>query len=190
MSARLRLGVLIGTGLMLGVLLGILIMKPSSLIRISAKFQRPVSVYLQTGAAAIGKPAPDFTISGLGNSEIQLSKYVGYPVVLNFWASWCIPCQVEMPYLQQRYQSLNSRLAVIGVNAGESKSDVQKFVDDFGLTFDIGLDARGAVQKKYIVVGLPVTYFIDEQGVVRAEHIGEMSEEQLNGYLALLGVQN
>jgi cytochrome c biogenesis protein CcmG/thiol:disulfide interchange protein DsbE len=190
MSARVKLIILMAAGLLLGVFLGILIMLPSFLGSSLTNLQSPGGTYLQSGSAAIGKPALDFTINSLKNDEIHLSNYRGHPLILNFWASWCAPCKLEMPYIQQRYQSLDSQLDVIGVNAGEPTGDIQTFVEDYGLTFDIGVDTKGEVQKMYTVVGLPVTYFIDEEGIIRAEHIGEMSEDQLDGYLVLLGVAN
>ncbi len=125
------------------------------------------------GAAppALGEPAPDFTLVESGSGKhVSLSDFRGQPVVLNFWATWCVPCRTEMPDLQTAYDSED--VVVLAVNWQETESVVQGFIDEFALSFPTVLDSEGRVREHYGVVGLPATFFIDPEGILRARNFG------------------
>jgi thiol-disulfide isomerase/thioredoxin len=120
--------------------------------------------------------------------SLRLSDLRGKVVALNFWATWCAPCRLEMPDLQERARQFPDRLAVVGVNFDETAEDVAAFRDELGLDFPLLLDPDSAVQRLYRVLGYPTTFFIDEEGTIRIQHIGLMSPGQLDAYLEELGL--
>lgn len=137
---------------------------------------------------SLDAPAPNFALISLTGETIQLADYGGKPVLLNFWATWCAPCRLEMPAFQNRFDEAAGDLAIIAINNAETPSDVQAFVDELGLTFDILLDPEAKIQRLYLVRGYPTSVLIDAEGVIRAQHIGLMTEEQLDGYLQEIGL--
>jgi peroxiredoxin len=139
-------------------------------------------------AAVVDSPAPDFSLETLDGEAIRLSDLRGKVVALNFWATWCAPCRLEMPDLQARAEQHPDRLAVLGVDFDESPEEVAAFRDELGVGFPLLLDPGAEVQRLYRVLGYPTTFFIDEQGIIRFHHIGLMSEGQLDDYLSRLGL--
>ena len=137
---------------------------------------------------AVNSPAPDFELALLSGEQLRLSDLRGHTVVINYWATWCYPCRLEMPLLQKYSDQYGSGLKVLAVNYDESQADVQAFVDDLGLSFDVLLDPGGEVSKLYRVRAFPSTFFVDAEGVIRYLHIGELNERQLLGYLEQVGV--
>jgi peroxiredoxin len=137
---------------------------------------------------SLDAPAPDFVLESLSGESIQLEDYRGKPVLLNFWATWCAPCRLEMPAFQSRFEEYKGELAVVAVNNAESPEDVRSFVDEMGLTFDILLDPEAEVQRLYLVRGYPTSVLIDADGIMRMQHIGLMTEDQLDGYLLEIGL--
>lgn len=125
--------------------------------------------------------APDFTLHNLDGEEVSLSDFRGHPVLLNFWASWCGPCRVEMPHLNQVAQEWDKRgLVVLTINAGDSSAKAREFMEDNKLTFPALLDVDGSVFRSYGVYSIPVTFFIDEEGFAIARRIGAyLSVEQI-----------
>ncbi len=136
----------------------------------------------------IGSPAPDFQLASISGDTIRLSDLKGHPVMVNFWATWCAPCIIEMPIIQARYESYSPKLVVLAVNAGESQQDVRTFAGDLGLTFDVLLDPRNNVQDLYRVQAIPTSFFLDSDGIILAQHIGVLSEDIIDGYLEMVGV--
>lgn len=139
-------------------------------------------------APLVGSPAPDFELAVLDGGRQRLSDLRGRVVLVNFWATWCNPCRLEMPDLQARADRWRDQLAVLGVDFDEPEADVRAFRDELGLTFPLLLDPGAKVQELYRVVGYPTTVFVDEQGFVRVMHVGIMSPDQMDRYLAELGV--
>jgi len=127
--------------------------------------------------------APDFTLDSLSGAPISLSDMRGKAVVLNLWASWCPPCRAEMPAIQRVYQENHERgLEVLAVNmtAQDNLAAVEKFVQEFNLTFPILLDPSGEVGNTYLMRALPTTFFIDQEGVIQRVIVGgPMSEVTL-----------
>ena len=122
---------------------------------------------VEAGRASLGEPAPDFDLETPDGGRIKLADVEGKPVILNFWATWCRPCAVEMPYLQTAHmQHADKGLVVIGVNVGEQTSVVQPWLEERSLTFPIALDLNGRVADTYRVYSYPTTYLIDRDGRV------------------------
>ncbi|MGH2605253.1 MAG: TlpA family protein disulfide reductase [Anaerolineales bacterium] len=133
----------------------------------------------------VGAPAPDFTLAATDGVRYTLSELRGQIVVLNFWATWCTPCRIEMPMLQARYErDRENGLIVLGVNFDEPAADVRLFGQELAISFPLLLDPGAEVQRLYRVRGYPSTFVIDREGKLVVEHIGLMSESQLDDYLA------
>jgi peroxiredoxin len=137
---------------------------------------------------SVGNPAPDFALDSISGERVTLGDLRGKTVLVNFWATWCGPCRLEMPAFQARWERYSPELAVLAVNFDEPADQVQTFADEFGLTFPVLLDPGGKVQELYRVRGYPTTYGVDTEGTVQFVHIGLMTEEQMDGYLSQMGV--
>ena len=130
-----------------------------------------------TVEAKAGSLAPDFLLATLDGGELRLSDLRGKGVIVNFWASWCAPCRKEMPQFVAAYDQYRGEgLEVVAVNVQESPSIIRPFVDDFGMKFPVVLDKRSSVSDSYRLSGLPMTYFIDREGVIRSVFQGPFLE--------------
>lgn len=126
----------------------------------------------------VGKKAPDFVLTDLSGEKHQLSDYEGEGVLLNFWATWCKPCEKEMPYLNNQYQAYKDQgVHVIAVNIGESNVAVSDFSKRYDLQFPIVTDKDSQVMTAYGVDPLPITFLIDKQGNVVEIHKGQIIAE-------------
>ncbi len=122
--------------------------------------------------ARVGNLAPDFKFKDADGRSVSLSSMRGSPVVLNFWATWCQACVIEMPLLQQMYDKYSSKeLVVLTINSGESPAKVKEFLERLKLTFPVIIDS-GNLNQKYNVVYLPTTFFIDKDGIIRQVKVG------------------
>ncbi|MFQ5433269.1 MAG: peroxiredoxin family protein [Anaerolineae bacterium] len=130
--------------------------------------------------------APDFTLPDLFDAEVTrgLSSYAGQPVILNFWASWCVPCRTEMPALQNVYDQLRDEgLVVLGINQlyVDELQAAQDFVAELQLTFPHVRDETGSMsEQQYQIMGLPTTYFVSPDGKIMHVQIGQMSDMQID----------
>jgi cytochrome c biogenesis protein CcmG, thiol:disulfide interchange protein DsbE len=105
----------------------------------------------------------------------------GQIVLLNFWATWCGPCRVEMPEFEKAYQQNSDQgFTILAINNQETKEDVAGFRDELGLSFPIVMDETGALQKQYGVFSYPSTYVIDRKGVIIARQFGPLTAKQIN----------
>ncbi len=137
-----------------------------------------------SGRARIDAAAPDAVVVRLDDKPARLSDYYRHPLVLNFFATWCIPCKAELPLLEQRYQAARARgLVIVGVDQEEDAALVRPFVKRFGVTFPVVLD-RGEGTMTYDIHAIPTSIFIDASGTVRAIHVGQLSSENLDADLA------
>ncbi|MHB8577711.1 MAG: TlpA family protein disulfide reductase [Dehalococcoidia bacterium] len=124
----------------------------------------------------IGEAAPDFTLLDLNGKPVRLHDLRGKTVVMNFWATWCIPCRQEFPELVKLYQAnAGQGLVVLGVDVQESADSVRAFAGQYGAEYPIVIDQTGDVNRQYRVLGLPTTWFIDSAGVIRAQFLGPLT---------------
>jgi len=131
--------------------------------------------------------APNFTLEHRNGESVSLEDYQGKKVFLNFWATWCGPCEIEMPYMEQIHLDYeDENLAIIAVNVGENPSTVRQYVEENGYTFDVLFDVETEVAKTYGVSGIPATFFIDEEGYLRGRHVGTMDYEMMENYIQQL----
>ena len=157
--------------------------------RASGRFQKAA---LALGAAAVlhacggdseafrplelGDSAPEFTAKMLDGSDVSLADLRGKAVLLNVWATWCVPCRKEMPALQRLYEDLADDglvVVAVSVDAAGAADAVDAFVDELGLGFDIALDPSGGVQEAFRTLGVPETFLIDSSGKIVRRWIGE-----------------
>lgn len=127
-------------------------------------------------------PAIDFTLKDLEGNDISLSDFEGKIVLLNFWATWCKFCDIEMPDLERLYTE-NEGIVVLGVNVGEDIDLVKEYVDEKNLSFPIVLDETTEIASDYLVSGLPTTYFIDENGMIYGVFPGMMTYDMMTGFV-------
>jgi len=129
--------------------------------------------------------APDFTLERLDqDGEIKLSSLHGKAVVLNVWASWCIPCKDEAPYLEEVWQKNHARgLVVVGLDAKDFRADARRFAKRYGLTFPLAYDGPGDAIGRYGVTGFPETFVIDREGRVVRAFAGAVNGEEERGQL-------
>ena len=122
------------------------------------------------------------TGTALDGTTIDLAKYRGKPLVLNFWASWCVPCREEFPLFKDRLATLGERdgLQVVGVLYKDQPELAQAFLSDFGASWPSLTDPDGSIAAAYRVVAPPQTYFIDKDGVLRGIQIGEVRPEDFD----------
>lgn len=131
-------------------------------------------------AAEAGRAAPAFRLRSLDGSVAELADYRGKYVLLNFWASWCGPCRGETPALQAFFERESPGLVVVGVNQQEGPDTARAFTEQFAVTYPIVLDRDGQVSGAYRVsTGLPVSFLIDPEGVIRRVHLGALTEDDL-----------
>jgi thiol-disulfide isomerase/thioredoxin len=139
------------------------------------------------GPVIVGNTAINFTLNNLDGIPVRLSDHLGQPIILNFWASWCAPCRIEMPELQAlQTQYANNGLTILAINQGETAETARAFFfDEMGLTFaNPLLDENTAVAQEYGVRNLPTTIFINSQGQITAIHRGPATRSQFEAYLA------
>ncbi len=138
-----------------------------------------------------GTPAAEFQLADLQGKVHRLSQYRGKVVLLNFWATWCKPCTKEMPAMQEAYDRLKDKgFMVLAVNELEEIDEVRTHIQEHGHTFPVLLDPDNDVANLYGVYGLPVTVFIDQQGIVR-EYLkgGLLTEETINQVFEKMAAQ-
>lgn len=130
-------------------------------------------------APEIDSIAPPFTLSTLEFDPLSVDDLDDTVVIINFWATWCVPCRAEMPELQDLYDAYDDKIRILGVNLGESPQSVAQWIEEFDLTFDILLDPLQSVAQLYQIRGQPSTYVLDKHHVIRAIYYGPVQMEQL-----------
>ncbi len=129
-----------------------------------------------------GLRAPDFTMQTLDGQSVRLSDLLGRPVVISYWATWCVPCKQELPILQQIQQEYQAQgLVVLSVNATDQDdlAEVQTLVGEMGMTFPVLLDQGKQFADTYQALFFPTTFYIDAAGVIRDVKLGDSSEADL-----------
>lgn len=127
-----------------------------------------------------GDPAPEFQALSLdGERMVALADYRGQTILVNLWATWCAPCRFETPYLQSVYEENKDRgLMIVGVTVDSPSSldSVKRFLEDNGVTYDILLDPDMVSTDVFVPIGLPASFLIDREGVVRYTRLGPIAE--------------
>ena len=132
-------------------------------------------------------PVYSLELTSLDGNQISLADYLGKPLVLNFWASWCTPCKEELPLLQNTYLQNSSEIEFIGINMSEPEAVAQDVVDGFELSYLILMDDESKAADIVFIQALPTTLFFDAQGQLLSRHIGILNEDLLEGYLEKIG---
>ncbi|MFQ5854339.1 MAG: TlpA family protein disulfide reductase [Anaerolineae bacterium] len=186
-----------GTGFVEGWL-AVALLATVLLLVIAGCGRGPAAPSLRQSSAQVVAPrpgalAPDFTVTLLDGRTLALADLRGRPLILNFWATWCVPCRREMPLIETLYAAqaglsavpaqAGDGLTVLAVNYGEGPDVVAGFVTEGGYTFPIALDRDLELARTYLVHGMPTTYFIDRDGIIRQVHIGEMAGDLLQSYV-------
>ena len=132
-----------------------------------------------TGPPQLGAPIPGYTAATLEGDSISLSSLRGEVVLLNLWATWCAPCRKETPFLQElfeEHQEDGLHLVGVSLDTGAATQQVEKFVEDYGVTYTILHDPENRAMELYRVLGLPATFLIDRDGVLRWMRYGPVGE--------------
>jgi thiol-disulfide isomerase/thioredoxin len=148
-------------------------------------------------AQGIGQEAPDFRLPTLDGEIVALADLRGAPVLLNFWATWCPPCREELPLFQEVAEA-SPDLQVFLINAGESREQAARYFEAVGLDMQTAVNPTNdrpedtedslSVAQRYRVRGMPTTFFLDADGIVRSLYIGEITPAVLSERLAEIGV--
>lgn len=139
----------------------------------------------------VGKEAPDFSLPNLEEKTVRLSDYRGKVVFLNFWATWCKPCREEMPSMDVLYKNFEREgLVVLAVSIDRvtTKKDIPPFITSMNLTFPVLVDSWGQTDKRYKLMGVPETYIIDQQGILREKIIGPRDWTVLDNLQTITGL--
>ncbi len=135
-------------------------------------------------APKVGQQAPDFTATTTDGRTVTLSELRGRPVWLNFGATWCAPCRVEAPDIQAAHLAQEHGVQIVAVYMGEDKAAIDPFAASLGLTYDHVPDPQQALTSAWGVSGIPVHWFIDAQGTIRATQVGILGPERITELLS------
>lgn len=152
---------------MVGVIVAGLVLGAAALVRFGPQLE----------GVEVGRRAPDYTAARLatGDSVSLRTLANGKVTLVNIWATWCIPCRAEMPAMEKLYQSLGPKgfqIVAVSIDEGSSK-DVQDFVKELGLTFEILHDKSGEIQRIFQTTGVPESFLLDRDGIIVKKVIGE-----------------
>ena len=131
-------------------------------------------------------PAPDFAVQDWDGNEVHFSDYLGKPLVLNFWAHWCGPCQMEMPEFNAAYERLGGEVTFLMVHEGAAVDDGKEKVTEGGYTFPVVFDVDSSAGNMYGITAFPTTFFIDKDGNLQAYYMGAMDADLLQQGIDLI----
>ena len=141
----------------------------------------------RSGKELVGKKAPSFVAPKVGGQLVSLENYKNKPLVLNFWASWCPPCRDETPGMERIWRKYEDQgVVILGINVQDGEKEAERYISEFGVTFSNALDLDGSITVDYGVTGLPVTFFIDNDSVVKGRWVGSISEDRLDNWVSNL----
>lgn len=133
--------------------------------------------------------APDFSLASMDGRSVSLNDWRGHLRLLNFWATWCMPCREEMPEIESAYQAWREQgFVVLSINESDDWDSIQEVIQIAHPTFPVLLDRDGTVAKNYRVAGLPTSVFIDHDGVARIVKVGSMDFGYIESQLVALGL--
>lgn len=132
----------------------------------------------------IGDQAPNFVLTDLNGNKVEFADYRGKGVFLNFWGTWCKPCEREMPYMENQYKVYKDQgVEILAVNVGEPELSVKNFVERKGLTFPVVIDKDLEVLEAYGVNPLPTTFLVDKEGKIIDIITGQLTEEMIKNHM-------
>ena len=135
---------------------------------------------VQAGPRGSG-PAPDFSITGFDSHSATLSKLRGHVVIINFWASWCVPCREEAAYLEQTWRKYKDKGVVfIGVDYVDTEKEALAYIKEFDITYINGPDIGTRISQSYNIQGVPETYYVAKNGELRGVNIGPLKSPELD----------
>lgn len=126
--------------------------------------------------------APDFSLKDINGNTVTLSKLRGKKVILNFWATTCPYCKIEMPELNKFYQNHKKDVVLLAIDIGEDKSAVEKYLEGKGYSFNVLLDSDAKIAINYKVQFIPMSFFIDKKGIIRSISNGAMTYDEIEEY--------
>ncbi len=139
-----------------------------------------VNAPVTSGAAVVGTPLPDVQLRFTDGSATSLHAFVGHPLWINFFATWCVPCKAELPEIERRYAKYQtSGLVVLGIDQEESSDAVTPFVKRFALTYPVTIDT-GAAADLFNIHVIPMSIFVDASGTIRSIRIGQMQPDSMD----------
>ena len=158
-------------------------MQPQSLVTITTETATEAAAESIQETTQATQPetiaAVDFTVKDFDGNAVKLSDYFGKPIVLNFWAYWCGPCQSEMPEFNARYEELGGEVTFLMVHADPDTAKGKDLVENSGYTFPVVFDETYQAAATYGISAYPTTFFIDAEGNLQTYYVGAMSEELL-----------
>ncbi len=132
-------------------------------------------------SALVGRPLPALKLTDLEGHSVSADQLRGRPVLLNFWATWCIPCRAEMPEIQHEANVWGNKISVVGVDDGEDAPTIRSFVSEIGVVkYTLWRDSTGQVDSLLQAPGLPYSVFLDKQGVIKRIFLGQMSRQYID----------
>lgn len=136
---------------------------------------------VENGGPLVGKKAPDFTLSAVSSSSstLDLAQFEGRPLVLNFFASWCVPCKTELPYFASISKTDSGKVRFVGVDENDTRGPGMAIIRKTGVTYPTMFDGNTKLVVPYHLIGLPTTLFINSKGVVVEEIAGQISQTTL-----------
>lgn len=139
------------------------------------------------GHPLLDKPAPEIDLETLDGDRVLLSELRGQPVLINFWATWCIPCRDEFPLMVTAYEEhQGDGLEILGIVHDDTADGARAFAADLGATWPMPFDADDVAWEDYIGVGMPTSFFVDRDGIVRAFSLGGFTDTGLTAQLATI----
>jgi len=132
----------------------------------------------------VGKPAPQLALTSLDGQRFDISQLRGKPVIVNFWATWCVPCYQEHPVLVENARTIGGDVQFLGVVFNDSEDKINAFLRERGSAYPTLLDRQGKTAIEYGVGGVPETFFINRRGVIVAKFVGPMTTEILQSNLS------
>jgi peroxiredoxin len=131
-------------------------------------------------ANTVGEKAPDFRLPQLTGEAVALSTFQGKVTLVNFWASWCVPCRDELPVLQEIYEKYRGRaFEIVGVNLDEKQKNARLYVERYGLNFTVLHDPNATVVRLYQGQAMPCSYLLDPDGIIREVFNGFSAKKRL-----------
>jgi thiol-disulfide isomerase/thioredoxin len=174
---------IIGTAVV-GVVMAVTVLLAGGNGQATETRERAGRIAAVSNSPSVGYTVDDFTMTTLDGDPVQFSDYRGQIVLLNFWATWCVPCQREMPAFEAFMSDPPEDVVILALNNGEDVQDVVGFLNLYSIeNLPVLMDVDYAVADSFGVKQLPITYVIDGEGVVRQFHLGEMTESDITAYI-------